>query len=470
DISPEVRAETARAGLALPGLDTDLTAWLWASLLHSLTVAGRTEEALAIQPKARETAYASPDEACWMAFELPESGIRYQLLDFDGALSTVLKAERRDHGGRQDARGRLVLMFHSWVLEALDRSDEALEAIERGALAAQRDRQNWALRMFETTKGRQLLQVGNLAEAATALEGRFSVADAHRVAGPIHAPAVVALGKLKIHTADERDALEIAEIAKIMLNAGAPCVSNHAMWYLAQLALAQGDAMAAHEWLCTKGFDERLSMFPLFPHEVTDDAERVRIAAAAADEELADHAIALAERRAILNPTVASCAAAAAHVRGIWFESVEDLEKAAELYRDGPRPLAYASALEDLGRVHVAAGGDSALAIGSFDEALSITTRTGAEWDSARLRGRLRRLGVRRRYVASERPKTGWRSLTDPEINVATLAAEGRTNRQIAESLFISPHTVNTHMRHVFEKLGINSRVQLTRFVRERNP
>ncbi len=401
-----------------------------------------------------------------MAFELPESGIHYQLLDFDGALGSVLKAERRDHAGRQDARGRLVLMFHSWVLEALDRSDEALEAIARGALAAQRDRQNWALRMFETTKGRQLLQVGNLAEAATALEGRFSVADTHRVAGPIHAPAVVALGKLKIHTADERDAIEIAEIAKVMLNAGAPCVSNHAMWYLAQLALAQGDAMAAHEWLCIKGFDERLSMFPLFPHEVTDDAERVRIAAAAADEELAEHAIDLAERRAILNPTVASCAAAAAHVRGIWFDSVEDLKMAVELYRDGPRPLAYASALEDLGRVR-AAGGDTASAIGSFDEALSVATRTGAEWDSARLRGRLRRLGVRRRYVASDPPKTGWASLTDPEIKVAILAAEGRTNRQIAESLFISPHTVNTHMRHVFEKLEINSRVQLTRFVRE---
>ena len=351
DISPEVRAETARAGLALPGLDSDLTTWLWDSLLHSLIVAGRTEEALAIEPKAREASYASSDEACWMAFELPESAIYYQLLDFDGALNAILKAERRDHGGRQDARARLVLMFHSWILDALDRYDEALEAITRGARAAQRDRQNFALRMFEVTKGRQLLQVGNLAEAATALEGRYSVADAHRVLGPIHAPAVVALGKLKIHTADEREALEIAEIAKVMLNSGAPCVSNQAMWYLAQLALAQGDAMAAHEWLCTKGVDERLSMFPLFPHEVTDDAERVRIAAAASDEELADHAIALAERRAIANPTVASCAAAAAHVRGIWFESVEDLEKAAELYRDGPRPLAYASALEDLGRV-----------------------------------------------------------------------------------------------------------------------
>ena len=191
-----------------------------------------------------------------------------------------------------------------------------------------------------------------------------------------------------------------------------------------------------------------------------------RIAAAAADKELADHAIALAERRATLNPTVASCAAAAAHVRGIWFESVEDLERAVELYRDGPRPLAYASALEDLGRV-LAATGNNPSAIASLDEALSITTRIGAEWDSARVRGRLRRLGVRRRHVVSDRPKTGWASLTDPEINVAILAAEGRTNREIAQSCFVSPHTVNTHMRHIFEKLGINSRVQLTRFVQE---
>jgi DNA-binding CsgD family transcriptional regulator len=448
-------------------LDAELTTWLWDSLLHSLIVAGRTEEALAIEPKAREASYANADEGCWMAFELPESAIHYQLLDFNGALDTILKAERRDHGGRQDARARLVLMFRSWILDALDLYDEALEAVTRGARAAQRDRQNFALRMFEVTKGRQLLQVGNLVEAATALEGRYSVADAHRVLGPIHAPAVVALGKLKIHTGDEREALEVAEIAKVMLNAAAPCISNQAKWYLAQLALAQGDAMAAHEWLCTSGFEGRLSMFPLFPHEVPDDAELVRIAAAAADEELAVHAIALAERRASRNPTVHSCAAAAAHARGIWFESVPYLESAAELYRDGPRPLAYASALEDLGRVRVATGGNTALAIGSFEEALSITTRTGAEWDSARLRGRLRRLGVRRRYIGSERPKTGWASLTDPEINVATLAAEGRTNRQIAESLFISPHTVNMHLRHIFGKIGINSRVQLTRHVTE---
>ncbi len=232
--------------------------------------------------------------------------------------------------------------------------------------------------------------------------------------------------------------------------------------------LPEVNRMAAHEWLCSKGLDRRLSMFPLFPHEVTDDAERVRIAAAASDPELAEHAIALAERRALLNPQVRSCRAAAAHVRGIWFESATELEVAVDLYRDGPRPLAYASALEDLGRVHIGSG-QTQSAVRSFEEALSVTTGVGAEWDSARIRGRLRRLGVRRRYPVNTRPKTGWAALTEPEIKVARLAAEGRTNRQIAAALFVSPHTVNTHLRHVFEKLGINSRVQLTRFVQEQS-
>src|SRR6202034_2039275 len=54
DLSPEVRAESARAGLALPSLSTDLRAELWAALYHSLSVAGRKQEALEIEPSARE--------------------------------------------------------------------------------------------------------------------------------------------------------------------------------------------------------------------------------------------------------------------------------------------------------------------------------------------------------------------------------------------------------------------------------
>jgi DNA-binding CsgD family transcriptional regulator len=229
------------------------------------------------------------------------------------------------------------------------------------------------------------------------------------------------------------------------------------MWYLAFLALSQGDPMQAHAWLCSYGYEERLSMYPLYPHEVAYDAERVRIASAVGDEELAEHGISVAERRASLNPDVPSCAAAAVHARGIWSESAEDLGRAVSLYRGGPRPLAHASALEDLGRVL------------ALDRALTISARVGASWDAARVRSRLRRLGVRRRIARVDRPKTGWEALTEAESLVANLAAHGGTNREIADKLFISTHTVSTHLRHVFEKLGVNSRVHLTRLAAGRS-
>jgi DNA-binding NarL/FixJ family response regulator len=468
DLSPEIRSENARAGLALPSLPADLRAELWAALYHSLSVAGRKEEALAIEPRAREAAYASTSEVCRFAFELPESGLAYQLLDFGRSREILLIAERRQLDGRDDPRARLAHLLRSWILAATDQYQDALQAIDAGVIAAQHDRQNWALRVFETTRGRQMLQMGNFTEAAVALEGRFSPGEAHLIAGALHAPSIVALGTLKIHTADESGALEVAEIAKIMLQARAPCVRHHAMWYLALLALSQGDPVQAHGWLRSSGIEERLSMFPLYPHEVTYDAERVRIATAVGDEELAEHGISIAERRASLNPEVPSCAAAAAHARGIRSESAEDLEHAVSLYRGGARPLAHASALEDLGRV-LAQRGDNASAIAALDKALTIATRVGASWDVARIRGRLRRLGVRRRPAKIDRPETGWEALTEAESGVANLIAHGCTNREIADKLFISPHTVNTHVRHVFEKLGVNSRVQLTRLVADRS-
>jgi DNA-binding CsgD family transcriptional regulator len=57
--------------------------------------------------------------------------------------------------------------------------------------------------------------------------------------------------------------------------------------------------------------------------------------------------------------------------------------------------------------------------------------------------------------------------MTDSELSVVRLAAHGLTNREVAERLYVSPHTVSGHLRHAFEKLGINSRVALARIAAE---
>ncbi|CAM5686547.1 response regulator transcription factor [Streptomyces aurantiogriseus] len=65
--------------------------------------------------------------------------------------------------------------------------------------------------------------------------------------------------------------------------------------------------------------------------------------------------------------------------------------------------------------------------------------------------------------ASRQRPASGWHSLTRAELRVARLVATGLTNRAVAERLVVSPHTVDTHLRRVYAKLSVHSRVQLVR-------
>ena len=74
----------------------------------------------------------------------------------------------------------------------------------------------------------------------------------------------------------------------------------------------------------------------------------------------------------------------------------------------------------------------------------------------------------------TRRSTFGWDSLTDTEHSVIDCVAGGLTNREAAERLFLSHHTVGFHLRSIFCKLGVSSRVELTRLAIEhetdRNP
>jgi predicted ATPase/class 3 adenylate cyclase/DNA-binding CsgD family transcriptional regulator/Tfp pilus assembly protein PilF len=60
-----------------------------------------------------------------------------------------------------------------------------------------------------------------------------------------------------------------------------------------------------------------------------------------------------------------------------------------------------------------------------------------------------------------KRPSSGWKSLTPTELEVTKLVAEGLKNAEIAERMFISKHTAESHLKHIYAKLGISSRTEL---------
>jgi DNA-binding CsgD family transcriptional regulator len=256
----------------------------------------------------------------------------------------------------------------------------------------------------------------------------------------------------------------VSDIAHVMSERGTPAVRRHAGWLLALYAIADGDAAAAQKWVRAEVDQDGRPILPRFPMDIADEVQLARIALASDDGELAQLALAKARRRAALNPAVASIVATAAHVSGLLEGSPEDLEEATKLFEHGPRRLEHASALEDLGVSLVPTNRDAA--IDAFSRALATYVEIGAAWDARRVRKRLRGLGVRRRIVPAEPELTGWAAITGSELAVARLVVEGLTNREVAERLFVSPHTVNSHLRHVFAKLGINSRVELARMAR----
>jgi DNA-binding CsgD family transcriptional regulator len=138
-------------------------------------------------------------------------------------------------------------------------------------------------------------------------------------------------------------------------------------------------------------------------------------------------------------------------------QSVEEsLAEAVSLLETTPARYELALALTDLGAFRRRSGRRADARV-PLRRALDLAQRTGAAPLAERARRELLAAGARPRRTAL----TGPDALTSAERRVAGLAADGMSNRQIAQHLFITQPTVETHLRHAFQKLGIASRADL---------
>ena len=132
------------------------------------------------------------------------------------------------------------------------------------------------------------------------------------------------------------------------------------------------------------------------------------------------------------------------------------LEEAVEVLSNSPAKLEHAKARTELGAALRRANRRSE-AREQLRRAAELATICGARPLAARANTELRATGARPRRIAL----SGVESLTPSERRVAQMAAEGPTNREIAQALFVTPKTVEIHLSSVYRKLGISSRSQL---------
>ena len=137
-------------------------------------------------------------------------------------------------------------------------------------------------------------------------------------------------------------------------------------------------------------------------------------------------------------------------------ERAKGLEAALEVLAPSPARLEHARVLVDLGATLRAAGQRTA-AREPLLEGLALAARCGAKTLERRARAELAAIGVRPR--TSE--QAGEDSLTPSERRVVEIAAMGSTNREIAQTLFVTEKTVETHLGRAFRKLDVSSRRQL---------
>lgn len=466
DFSEAVRQ--ARTGAALPGISAAARGRLLAMLAVGLSMSGEHAAAEQVAAEAWETAVAAGDRSAEATLTTVRSAVSFHRMDLTEAFRQAERsAALADALGVSTSLWVPEALWHALLSNTTGRTAEALAVAEEGIRITREQGRTAATRMWLMTRTRILLETGRLADARADAEAASPTADDPGPGNLADVTLRYVMLRVALHTGDRQTAEAYAAEARRMRSDAAPVVRHFGSWMLALMADFEGRpdrAMTALDGVMTSPAADRPAYAGLI--DPADAPVLVRMALRAGSHERAVQAVAMAERRAALNPGLPFLAATAAHARGLLDNDLAPLVRAVRLYEDCPRVLARASALEDAGRKMAATR--TAEAVPYFETALALYTRAGAERDVARVRRRLRAAGVRRRPTTTGL-SDAWPELTAAELRAVRLVARGLTNRQAAEHLSLSPHTVSSHLRRAFTRLNVTSRTELTRLAKLRD-
>jgi DNA-binding CsgD family transcriptional regulator/tetratricopeptide (TPR) repeat protein len=421
---PRAGETAARRGLAIAEQagDAAMTVWALTALLVAVGRQGRFGEALAHARRAAALADASRDARSLPLHPKLFLGLALFDCDLVDEAREAFRAALDDEFGTgwwlSDA-----LMADAQASFVLGEWDDAVPALVAGGLAAQE-------------KDHKLLVSQSLAYRTIVATGRGDLGTAADLAAEI-APSL------------QGDDLSY--------NAGILAFA------VAGLKEARDDAQGAYDlllrcWRIDAARENRYYHRCLAP-------DLVRLALALGHRDIAAEVASVVGAGVPLAPEVATVRSLALRCQGMVDDNVEQMIEAVASARQVPLLVEHAGACEDAARLLVRRGRQEEAGV-LLAGALERYEHAGADAWARRVRRQMRAIGVRPGPRGSrDRPAHGWESLTRTEQAVSRLVAEGLTNGAVARRLYISPHTVNTHLRHVFAKLDVPNRVALAAVV-----
>lgn len=369
-------------------------------------------------------------------------------------LRAVDVADRSTSGEANLAHPRF---FVAQPLHGIGRIDEAEKMLRSGLELAERLGLAWSLPLYHSRLGALAFIRGDWDSAAAECEAAIAVAeDVGLHVGAVGVSSAW-LAAIQLH----RDELEAAE--RTLADAMARQAGTGPQLGAGVLNWARALVLEAHHQ-----YDEALALlqaaWELYQAggQMTDPwstMAHLRLRVATGDLERAAGLVAAIADQSAAVPQFQS--GVELRARGLVEQDPDTLIQAVALYRQEHRNLDLAEACEEAALLLASADRlDEAVPL--WDEAFEVYGSLGANRDLARLAAQLRDHGIKRgtrsRHV---RASTGWESLTATEHKVINLVAQRLSNPEVSQRLFISRHTVESHLRTIYRKLGISSRREL---------
>jgi DNA-binding CsgD family transcriptional regulator/tetratricopeptide (TPR) repeat protein len=311
-----------------------------------------------------------------------------------------------------------------------------------------------------TLQSRLELASGDLDAATTAAEAAVDTGQevgAH-LALPLALATLAAIALLRGDFDAAKDTIARCRAANVP---GLAFEATLSTWFQARLVEIEHGPQAGAA-LVADIYVDPWSHVRLFLEEPALPPWLVRTALRAGDRRRAERIRDALQLIATHNSAVASVVATSRHAAGLCDSDANALLDAATSH---PHMWPSGLAREDLGTL--VRSTDRRAASRHLERALEVYEQMGAHYEARRVRAQLARSAAV--PDAPSTVTTGWESLTPTEQRVADLVIEGLTNREIADRLHVSRHTVDFHLRQVYRKLDVHSRVALAHLATRRD-